>query len=157
MANLGFQAVFHIFESDDSAPPIAHFCPTRMSAILPRWRRAPWSPLSGRPLSDFDILAFSISFETDYLNVLSVFAYGRIPARRADRAGRNFPLIIAGGSAVFLNPDRSAVYRSVLIGEGEEMVPSLSTAGMRRAIAESIARARLGRGRVSARLLHARF
>ena len=47
-----------------------------------------------------------------------------IPARRADRAGRNFPLIIAGGSAVFLNPEPIADFIDLfLIGEGEEMVP----------------------------------
>src|SRR6202022_255769 len=78
----------------------------------------------GRPLSDFDILAFSISFETDYLNVLSVLKMAGIPTRRCDRAGRNFPLIIAGGSAVFLNPEPIADFIDLfLIGEGEEMVP----------------------------------
>jgi radical SAM superfamily enzyme YgiQ (UPF0313 family) len=47
-----------------------------------------------------------------------------IPARRADRAGRNFPLIIAGGSAIFLNPEPIADFIDLfLIGEGEEMVP----------------------------------
>src|SRR5258708_8967520 len=47
-----------------------------------------------------------------------------IPLTRAERAGRNYPLIIAGGSAVFLNPEPIADFVDLfLIGEGEEMVP----------------------------------
>ena len=52
-----------------------------------------------------------------------------IPPRRADRAGRNYPLIIAGGSAIFLNPEPIADYIDLfLIGEGEEMVPEFLAA-----------------------------
>ncbi len=78
----------------------------------------------GRSLADFEILAFSISFETDYLNVLTILRMAGIPPRRADRVGRSYPLIIAGGSAVFLNPEPIADFIDLfLIGEGEEMVP----------------------------------
>ena len=125
MANLGFQAVFHIFESDSSVAADRAFMPD--ADERDSFRDAGERLVSferGRPLSDFDILAFSISFETDYLNVLSVLRMAGIPARRADRAGRNFPLIIAGGSAVFLNPEPIADFIDLfLIGEGEEMVP----------------------------------
>jgi radical SAM superfamily enzyme YgiQ (UPF0313 family) len=125
MANLGFQAVFHIFESDPSVAADRAFLPDadEREAFRDGAERLV-SFERGRPLSDFDILAFSISFETDYLNVLSVLRMAGIPARRADRAGRNFPLIIAGGSAVFLNPEPIADFIDLfLIGEGEEMVP----------------------------------
>jgi len=125
MANLGFQAVFHIFESDPSVAADRAFVPDadeRDSFRAGGERLVSFE--RGRPLSDFNILAFSISFETDYLNVLSVLRMAGIPARRADRAGRNFPLIIAGGSAVFLNPEPIADFIDLfLIGEGEEMVP----------------------------------
>jgi radical SAM superfamily enzyme YgiQ (UPF0313 family) len=83
----------------------------------------------GRPLTDFDIIAFSVSFETDYLNVLTLLQMAGIPLRRGDRAGRNYPLIIAGGSAVFLNPEPIADFIDLfLIGEGEEMVPEFLSA-----------------------------
>src|SRR5713101_2027963 len=129
MANLGFQAVFHIFESDPSVAADRAFLPDADerdsfrdgSEHLVSFER-------GRPLSDFDILAFSISFETDYLNVLSVLKMAGIPTRRSERAGRNFPTIIAGGSAVFLNPEPIADFVDLfLIGEGEEMVPEFLT------------------------------
>ena len=102
MANLGFQAVFHIFETDPSVAADRAFLPDvdeRASFRSGGERLVSFE--RGRPLSDFDILAFSISFETDYLNVLSVLKMAGIPARRAARVGRNFPLVIAGGSAVF--------------------------------------------------------
>ncbi len=160
MANLGFQAVFHIFESDTSVAADRAFLPDEDERDS--FREGGERLVSferGRPLSDFDILAFSISFETDYLNVLSVLRMAGIPARRADRAGRNFPLIIAGGSAVFLNPEPIADFIDLfLIGEGEEMVPEfIERWDATRGIAESTARTRIGCGRISARLLRARL
>jgi radical SAM superfamily enzyme YgiQ (UPF0313 family) len=125
MANLGYQAIFHIFESHPIVAADRAFLPDEderepfQSGVerLVSFER-------GRPLSDFDILAFSVSFETDYLNVLRILKMAAIPPRRADREGRNFPLVIAGGSAVFLNPEPIADFIDLfLIGEGEEMVP----------------------------------
>jgi radical SAM superfamily enzyme YgiQ (UPF0313 family) len=124
MANLGFQAVYHIFESNRRVAADRAFLPDSDERELIRERGD--SLLSfedGRALSDFDILAFSISFETDYLNLLSILRMAKIPLRRSDRAGCNYPLIIAGGSAVFLNPEPIADFIDLfLIGEGEEMV-----------------------------------
>ncbi len=95
----------------------------------------------GRPLVDFEIIAFSISFETDYLNVLTILRLAGIPLRREDRMTRNYPLIIAGGSAVFLNPEPIADYIDLfLIGEGEEMTPEFLAA-------YQVARGQAGSGR----------
>src|SRR5271155_4837888 len=130
MANLGFQAIFHIFESDPSVAADRTFMPD--TDERENFREGGERLVSferGRPLSDFDILAFSISFETDYLNVLSVLRMAGIPARRADRREHNYPLIIAGGSAIFLNPEPIADFIDLfLIGEGEEMVPEFLAA-----------------------------
>jgi radical SAM superfamily enzyme YgiQ (UPF0313 family) len=125
MANLGFQAVYHIFESDRRVAADRAFMPdpderAQMRAIGERLV----SFERGLPLSDFDIIAFSISFETDYLNLLTILRMAGIPISRSERADRNYPLIIAGGSAVFLNPEPIADFVDLfLIGEGEEMVP----------------------------------
>ncbi len=120
MANLGFQAVARILNDD------AHVTLDR--AFLPDGPRAGWSkPLRGlesdRPLGDFDVLAFSISFETDYLHVLDVLALAGLPLRRAAR-GASAPLILAGGPAIFLNPEPLAEFVDCfLVGEAEEMLP----------------------------------
>ncbi|MGH7813176.1 MAG: radical SAM protein [Candidatus Binataceae bacterium] len=125
MANLGFQAIFHIFETDSRVAADRAFLPDpdERDAIRSGGEQLV-SFERGRPLSDFDLLAFSIPFETDYLNVLAILRMAGIPRRRAERAGRGYPLIVAGGSAVFLNPEPIADFIDLfLIGEGEEMAP----------------------------------
>src|SRR6266851_5965797 len=125
MANLGFQAVYHIFESDPRVAADRAFLPDpdERAYIRARGERLV-SFERGEPLGGFDVIAFSVSFETDYLNLLTMLRMAGIPLTRAERAGRNYPLIIAGGSAVFLNPEPIADFVDLfLIGEGEEMVP----------------------------------
>ena len=125
MANLGFQAVYHIFDSHPSVDAERAFLPDPDEREAMREGKARLLSFErGRPLSDFDVLAFSVSFETDYLNILGALRMAGIPLRRSERAGRNYPLIIAGGSAIFLNPEPVAGFIDLfLIGEGEEMVP----------------------------------
>jgi len=125
MANLGYQAIFHIFDTDSMVCADRAFLPDPDERETMRGRGAPLVSFEqGRPLSDFDILAFSIAFETDYLNLLAMLRMAGIPLDRRERAGREYPLIIAGGSAVFLNPEPIADFVDLfLIGEGEEMVP----------------------------------
>src|SRR5580704_17557959 len=125
MANLGFQAVYHIFEADSRVAADRAFLPDpdERAYIRARGERLV-SFERGEPLGGFDVIAFSVSFETDYLNLITMLRMAGIPLTRAERAGRNYPLIIAGGSAVFLNPEPIADFVDLfLIGEGEEMVP----------------------------------
>jgi radical SAM superfamily enzyme YgiQ (UPF0313 family) len=119
MANLGYQAVYRIFAEDPRVSCDRAYLPRGMGA------RGLRSLEGRRHLADFDILAFSISFETDYVNVLSVLAAAGLPLRRAARKDRgHMPLVIAGGPATFLNPEPLADFVDVfLIGEGEEMIP----------------------------------
>ncbi len=122
MANLGFQAIFHIFDSNSAVTAERAFLPDADERATEGVQIV--SLEHARPLSDFDIVAFSVAFETDYLNLVTILRCAGIPARRAERIGRNFPLIIAGGSAIFLNPEPIADFVDLfLIGEGEEMVP----------------------------------
>jgi radical SAM superfamily enzyme YgiQ (UPF0313 family) len=130
MANLGFQSIFHIFESDPRVDVDRAYLPDRDERAAYRTRGDMLLSFEqGRPLSNFDIVAFSIAFETDYLNLIAMLRMAGIPPRRADRAGRGYPLIIAGGSAIFLNPEPIADFIDLfLIGEGEEMVPEFLAA-----------------------------
>jgi radical SAM superfamily enzyme YgiQ (UPF0313 family) len=125
MANLGYQAIFHIFDTDPIVSADRVFLPDADERELMRARGTPLVSFEqGRPLGDFDILAFSIAFETDYLNLIAMLRMAGIPLERREREGRGYPLIIAGGSAVFLNPEPIADFIDLfLIGEGEEMVP----------------------------------
>jgi radical SAM superfamily enzyme YgiQ (UPF0313 family) len=116
MANLGFQAVYGIL-----ARAGIHV----ERAFLPD--RRPYADVrsleGGRPIADFDVVAFSISFETDYVHVLDVLAAAGIPLRSDARDDRT-PLVIAGGPATFLNPEPIADFVDLfLLGEAEEMLP----------------------------------
>jgi radical SAM superfamily enzyme YgiQ (UPF0313 family) len=116
MANLGFQAIYGILVR---AGVVVE------RAFLPDAR--PYERIrsleSGRALSTFDVVAFSISFETDYVHLLDILAAAGLPPYRDDRGSRD-PLIVVGGPATFLNPEPIAEFVDLfLIGEGEEMVP----------------------------------
>jgi len=81
---------------------------------------------SGRPLSDFDVIAFSISFEPDFINIPRILRLARIPEMTSERDG-SCPLLIAGGAACFINPEPVALLFDLFaIGEGETLIPSLT-------------------------------
>src|SRR3984893_17687284 len=80
---------------------------------------------SQRPLSDFSVIAFSLSFELDYFNVGDVLRRAGIEPLAADRS-ENDPIVIAGGPAVSANPEPVApMLDAVLIGEVEPAIAGL--------------------------------
>ncbi len=71
------------------------------------------------PLSRFDIIGFSLLYELNYTNILTILDLGRIPLFSSERK-QNSPLIIAGGPAAF-NPEPVAdIFDLFLVGDGEE-------------------------------------
>ena len=83
---------------------------------------------SGRPLSSFDVIAISLSYENDLLNLPAILSAGGIPPFREDRAasGARYPLVIAGGFAASLNPEPAGVFAdAVVVGDGERAVDLL--------------------------------
>ena len=122
MANLGFQQVYSLLNQiegvacDRFAMPLG-WKPEAQSLEREALRSM---DLKMHPL-DFDVIAFSISFEPDYLNAVLALKYFGIPLDRDERDA-SFPMITAGGSAVFINPEPLAECMDVLfIGEGEGM------------------------------------
>ena len=122
MANLGFQSVYRLLNDDEETVCERVFLPEKGK---------PGKPLSiesGRPLKDFQVIAFSLSFENDYLNVLDIIHLAGLPLRSNAR-GDSHPLLIAGGVACLLNPEPLAPFMDLfLIGEAEALVfPFLET------------------------------
>ncbi|MBF0203268.1 MAG: radical SAM protein [Desulfamplus sp.] len=79
---------------------------------------------TGFPLSCCDIVAFSVSFENDYINILSILINAGIPLKYSDRTSSH-PFIIAGGVACFLNPEPVAPFIDCfLLGEAEVLIPA---------------------------------
>lgn len=129
MGSLGFQTVYRLLAECPELQCDRAFLPDRDD--LDEYRRC-GSPLlsleSQRPLADFDVIAFSTSFEPDYLNIPIILTLAKIPLYASDRSQLN-PLIIAGGAAFFINPEPVADFMDIIcIGEGEEIIPGLVTA-----------------------------
>ena len=115
MANLGVHAVYRLLNADPAA-----LCER---VFLPEDGGEPRAVESGRPLREFDVIAFSLSFEDDHGNVLALLDRAGLPLRSADRDGRH-PLVVAGGIAVQINPEPLAPFvDAFLVGEGEVLVP----------------------------------
>ena len=120
MGNLGFQAVYALVDGHPGAVCERAFLPDDDEAPA---RGALRSFESQTRVQDFDVVAFSISFETDYWHVARLLDLIGLPQSSRERGGRG-PLIIAGGPAVFLNPEPLAEFIDLfLIGEAEEMLP----------------------------------
>jgi radical SAM family uncharacterized protein len=76
---------------------------------------------SKRPIIDFDILAFSVSFEQDYLNILEMLRLAGIPLNKEGRTGEH-PFVVLGGICSFFNPEPlTDFFDLVIVGEGEEV------------------------------------
>ena len=129
MSNLGFQAVYRLLNRTPDVVCERAFLPDdEDKAELERTGSPLVSFETGTPLRDFDAVAFSISFENDYLHVLQVLRLAGIPLRAKDRGPRD-PVVILGGAAMFLNPEPLAPFADlVAVGEGEPMVPRMMEA-----------------------------
>jgi len=112
MSNLGFQTVYRLLNSLDHVVCERVFLPAKDA-------RVPVSMESQRRLTEFNILAASISFENDYPNLLALLDRAGIPLRSRERHD-TLPLILAGGVACMLNPEPIAPFLdAVLIGDAE--------------------------------------
>jgi radical SAM superfamily enzyme YgiQ (UPF0313 family) len=102
--------------------------PRRPGAGSPNPPREGRSLETGRPLSSFDTVAISLSYENDLLNVPAILAAGGVPPFREDRAafGGRHPLVVAGGFAASLNPEPAGAFAdAVVVGDGERAVDFL--------------------------------
>jgi len=103
---------------------------------------------SQTPVRDFDVIAFSISFETDYINMARMLQMSGVPVWSKDRTAHD-PLVVMGGAASFLNPEPIAEFTDVIgVGEGEILGPKLIDAIRENETREEtlLALAREGRG-----------
>ena len=123
MSNLGFQTLYRILNAQDDVVCERAFLPDPEDLQAYRNTQTPLFSLeSQKPLSSFDILAFSISFENDFLNVLTLLELAHLPLESRLREGR-YPWVIGGGVAVFLNPEpMSEFFDLFILGEAEEVI-----------------------------------
>jgi radical SAM superfamily enzyme YgiQ (UPF0313 family) len=129
MSNLGFQTIYeHLNALPDAVCERVFFPDPEDSDEYARTGTEPFSLESLRPLRDFDVVGFSVTYEGDYINVLRLLAMAGIPARAADRGPGN-PLVIMGGVCAFSNPEPLAYFMdAIAVGEGEELVGEIIAA-----------------------------
>ena len=126
MSNLGFQTVYTLFNAQDDIVCERVFLPPKTELAAQLASGAPLLTIESQtPVRDFDIFAFSVSFEWDYTNVLTLLRMAGIPARAEDRTHHD-PLVMIGGAVTFVNPEPLAPFADVVAaGEGEALIPSL--------------------------------
>ena len=149
MANLGLHTMYELFNQIQGVSCERVFLPDPDEMKeYERSRTALLSLETQTPVRDFDVVAFSISFETDYLNMARMLQLSGIPVWSTER-DHYHPLVVMGGAASFLNPEPIADFTDVIaVGEGEILAYQLVDA-----IAENenrddvlLSLARIGRG-----------
>jgi radical SAM superfamily enzyme YgiQ (UPF0313 family) len=119
MSNLGFQAIYGELTGSLGIACERAFFPDEQYLPFFQEKGNLRSLETQKPLHEFDVLAFSISYELDFLNVVRILQMTDIPVLARDR-GDDDPLIIAGGSITYLNPEPIAEFIDLFVlGEGE--------------------------------------
>ncbi len=120
MANLGLHTMYELFNQIPDVVCERVFLPDAQELREYEKSHTPLLSLETQtPVRNFDVVAFSISFETDYLNMARMLQMSGIPVWSKDRSTRD-PLVVMGGAASFLNPEPIADFTDVIaVGEGE--------------------------------------
>ena len=149
MANLGLHTMYELFNNIPDVSCERVFLPDPDELKEYEKSRTPLLSLETQtPVRDFDVVAFSISFETDYLNMARMLQLSGIPVWSSER-NHFHPIVIMGGAASFLNPEPIADFTDVIaVGEGEILAFQLVDAIVENETKDDIllALARIGRG-----------
>jgi len=126
MSNLGLAILYDILNGMDGVLAERVYAPWPDMESLLRVEGVPLFGLETRhPLSEFDVIGFSLSYEGTYSNVLTMLDLAGLPLRSAERDER-YPLVIAGGTGA-LNPETLADFiDAFFLGDGEDAVVELA-------------------------------
>ena len=123
MSNLGMQTMYRVLNQRPDTVCERVFLP---AAEEQGWYTAGRTPLlsleTQRPLGDFDVIGFSVSYENDYLHLLQMLELARLPLLAAERDER-YPLVLVGGAVTYINPEPLADFVDLMVlGDGEEAI-----------------------------------
>ncbi len=126
LPNQGLQILYEILNERPDALAERTYAPWVDLEPLLRAHRLPlFSVDTHRPAPDFDLLAFNLSAELVYTNLLNCIDLAGVPVRAAER-GPDDPLIVAGGHCTY-NPEPLADFLDlVVLGDGEEVVGEIT-------------------------------
>lgn len=121
MASLGYQTLYGRLNARPDVACERAFDDGRWDDSPP-----PLSLESGRRLDAFPVIAFSLSFELDYLNAVNLLRRCEMSSLRAAERDDADPILLAGGPAVSANPlPLAPIFDAVVIGEAEEVLDPL--------------------------------
>jgi len=125
MSSLAMHTVYRLFNDQPDVVCERAFSPVESYRSARHEDEPILSIESQRPLADFPVIAFTISYEMDYFNAVQMLRQAGIPPL-AENRDETWPLIIAGGPAVYTNPAPLAdIFDAFAIGEGEIIIPPL--------------------------------
>lgn len=125
MSNLGMRILYGVMNAMDGVWCERVFAPWGdMEEEMRRAHMPLFALESGDPITDFDIVAFSVGYEMAFTAILNMLDLAGIPLHSADRPDLT-PLVIAGGTAMY-NAEPVADFIDVVsLGEGEDVTPEL--------------------------------
>ena len=126
MSNLGMHTIYRLLNADPEVCCERAFLPDDDEIEAYQSRGTPLMTVeSQRPVSNADVIAFSASFENDYVNLVRMLTLAGLPPRAAQR-NETHPIILMGGATVSINPEPVAPFLDVCcVGEGEGLVGPL--------------------------------
>lgn len=118
LSNLGFQTIYHLLNRDPRV--VAERFYLEKGGLEPLLTQE-----SHRPVAETGVLIFSISFERDYLNLVTLLLQAGLAPLAQDRT-KEQPLVLVGGVTSFINPlPLFPLVDGFLLGEGELQIPVL--------------------------------
>jgi radical SAM family uncharacterized protein len=125
ISNLGLQILYDLVNQRSDALAERAYAPWVDMEQQLRLNAIPLYSLETKhALADFDILGFSLPYETLYTNVLNMLDLAGIPLRSSERTSAH-PLVIAGGHACFNPEPMHPFIDAFVIGEGEEVIQGI--------------------------------
>ncbi|MCE9645121.1 MAG: TIGR03960 family B12-binding radical SAM protein [Chloroflexi bacterium] len=122
ISNVGVKILYDQINQREDALAERAYAPWLDMETLMREHGIPlYSLESKRPLACFDLIGFTLPYETLYTNTLNILDLAGIPVRSADR-DESHPIIIAGGHSATNPEPMHAFIDAFAIGEGEEVI-----------------------------------
>ncbi|MDL2281178.1 TIGR03960 family B12-binding radical SAM protein [Selenomonadales bacterium OttesenSCG-928-I06] len=123
MSNLGIQVIYEKINAREDSMCERFFLPDKKMLQEHLRTNTPLLSMENQdPLYEFPIIAFAVSFEMDYFNILKILELGKVEPL-ATRRGEQDPLVVIGGPCATFNPEPLSDFVDVcIVGEGEEVI-----------------------------------
>jgi radical SAM family uncharacterized protein len=122
VSNVGLKILYdQINQRADALAERAYSPWTDMEALMREHQIPMYALESKHPLTDFDLIGFTLPYETLYTNTLNILDLAGIPLRAIER-DENHPIIISGGHSATNPEPMHAFIDAFVIGEGEEVI-----------------------------------